>query len=195
MDGRPFDDISVQEIIDEAQVSRSSFYARFPSKADVVPHMYRSYVDRANALLDEAASLECDDLDPHALVEQLIRSYVTFISRFDQMLASFELADLGSRHHRTRDRITERVSELYLARVGLPNDRSMRDAVTFITRSTAAVLMRAKSGPNGFARALDFDDERLITEVTLMANCYLDEARRRCDPMASPARRDWRVQS
>src|SRR4051812_17121460 len=38
-----FEDISIQEILRESGVSAGSFYARFRSKEDLLPHLYQEY--------------------------------------------------------------------------------------------------------------------------------------------------------
>lgn len=40
-----FEDISIQQILAESGVSTGSFYARFRSKEDLLPHLYREYSD------------------------------------------------------------------------------------------------------------------------------------------------------
>lgn len=175
LDGRPFDEITTQAIIDEADVSRSTFYARFPSKEDLLPHMYHRYIERASTLLDEALAID-SDVTTRDLVERLVRSYLFFVRSFEPMLVSFERAGLGSRYDRTRDDVTDKVVRLYLGYVGQPDNRRLGEAVEFTTRSLAAVLMRAVCAPGAFAKQMGFDDERLVKETTAMATAYLDDA-------------------
>ncbi len=42
---RHFEDLSVREILAAADVSTGSFYARFRTKEDLLPHLYQSYSD------------------------------------------------------------------------------------------------------------------------------------------------------
>lgn len=53
---RPFDDISIAEIIAKAGVSAGSFYARFPTKNALLPVAYARYSAATAAALDERFS-------------------------------------------------------------------------------------------------------------------------------------------
>jgi AcrR family transcriptional regulator len=53
---RPFDDISIAEIIAKAGVSAGSFYARFPTKNALLPVAYARYSAAAATALDEKFS-------------------------------------------------------------------------------------------------------------------------------------------
>lgn len=44
-----FEDISIQQILAESEVSTGSFYARFRSKEDLLPHLYQEYSDDLRA--------------------------------------------------------------------------------------------------------------------------------------------------
>jgi len=176
MGGRPFRDITIQEIVDLAEVSRSSFYARFPSKDDLLPYMYRRYVDRVTETLDAGLAVEPLSVRSDELIERLVRSYLDFVVRLEPMLVSFEAGDMGSRHVLTRDAITDRVVQLYLRAIGRTDDRELQEKVEFATRSIASILLRALCQPAAFATQLGFDHERLIAETTRMAECYLADA-------------------
>lgn len=77
---RHFEDISIHEILVASEVSAGSFYARFRSKDDLLPHLYADY---SNALRERMAA----NTDPalwrdlglaariRALVAQAVRAY------------------------------------------------------------------------------------------------------------------------
>jgi AcrR family transcriptional regulator len=44
-----FEDISIHQILAESKVSTGSFYARFRSKEDLLPHLYQEYSDELRA--------------------------------------------------------------------------------------------------------------------------------------------------
>jgi AcrR family transcriptional regulator len=75
-----FEDISIHQILEESGVSTGSFYARFHSKEDLLPHLYQAYSDDLRARMaadtDPArhAGLPLGQLI-HALVSQAVRTY------------------------------------------------------------------------------------------------------------------------
>jgi AcrR family transcriptional regulator len=47
-----FEDISIHQILEESEVSTGSFYARFRSKEDLLPHLYQQYSDSLRPRLE-----------------------------------------------------------------------------------------------------------------------------------------------
>lgn len=75
-----FEDISIHQILEVSGVSIGSFYARFRSKDDLLPHLYQAYSDELRARMavetDPArwARLTLGELI-QALVSQAVRAY------------------------------------------------------------------------------------------------------------------------
>lgn len=167
---RPFELVSIDDIVNEAVVSRSSFYARFASKEALLDPLFERYAQRAREAV--TLSLGAHGLDPAVVIEESIRSYLTFARRFQLPTSTFESAGLVRRDRLEND-VLSMIAEAYLHAVGRPDDRELAVRVAFAARSSAAIIIRAVSPPHEFAVRLGFDDERLIREVTVMATAYL----------------------
>ncbi|TNY37157.1 TetR/AcrR family transcriptional regulator [Thermomonospora catenispora] len=69
-----FDGVSVQQIVEAAQVTKGGLYHYFDSKQDLLHEIYRSLIRRQLADLERILAA---DLDPAATVRAVIRELVT----------------------------------------------------------------------------------------------------------------------
>lgn len=175
LDGRPFAEISVDDIVNHADVSRSSFYARFENKDALLPLLYERYASAGRSALAVALSVDAE-MPPEFVVDQLVRSYLGFVRRFQFETSTYETSALGSPRRELMDDVVEGVVRVYLNCVGRPDDEALAQRVEFASRAVAAILLRAVGPPTGFASMMGFDDERLVAEVSLLATSYLRAA-------------------
>lgn len=175
LDGRPFDDISIDDIVNRADVSRSSFYARFESKEALLPLLYERYAAAARVALAEALNVD-DTVPPEVVVDQLVRAYLGFVRRFPLETSTYDGTRIGNPQRELMSDVVDGVVRLYLRSVERSDDTALGLRVEFAARSIAAVLLRAVGPPISFASLLGFDDERLVAEVTLLATSYLRTA-------------------
>ncbi len=173
LDGRTFSDVSVEEILNRADVNKSSFYARFKTKEDLLPLLYERFTDRAREEF-LAAVASGERLEPRLVIAMSVRAYASFLRRFQPQAATLE----GTGEHTARDalqaELTSGIVTMYLQALGEPDNRQMAERVDFAARATAAVMLRAMGPPAAFAQRLGWDDDRLVDEVTAMATAYLE---------------------
>jgi len=174
LEGRPFTDVSVDDIINQADVSRSSFYARFDNKEALLPVLFDRYADRVRAALAEALEVGAAAIPPRLVIEQLIVSYLQFVRHFQVETSTFESTPLGTVQQDLTTHVVEAAVRLYLKSIDRSDDRELAVRVEFATRAIAAVLLRAVGPPQGFAVGMGLDDARLVAELTTMASSYLD---------------------
>ena len=176
IDGRPFDSISIDDIINEADVSRSSFYARFPSKEALLPVLFERFTERAQVAFVAAADVAVSEIDPSVLIEQLVRAHLGFLRRFQTANTTFEGPALGTRHDRLQDDVVNGVVTMYLEAVDRSDDKLLTMRVEFAARAAGAVLLRAVGPPQYFARGMKLSDDALVGEIVAMMSAYLRDA-------------------
>jgi len=173
LDGRTFSEVSVEEILIRADVNKSSFYARFKTKEDLLPLLYERFTASARQEFLAATALG-ERLEPRRIIAMCIAAYADFLRRFQPQAMTLE----GTSEHAARDafqaEVTTGIVVLYLQALGQPEDRRMAERVDFASRAAAAILLRAMGPPSAFARRLGWDDARLVDEVTAMITAYLE---------------------
>lgn len=76
---RGFDRTSVQEIADQAQLTKGAFYHHFESKDDLLRHIQEEYLE---AQLAAIAKIEAGSDDPKVRVAELIRFSLTSVAEY-----------------------------------------------------------------------------------------------------------------
>ncbi|GGM27801.1 MULTISPECIES: TetR/AcrR family transcriptional regulator [Micromonospora] len=76
---RGFDRTSVQEIADQARLTKGAFYHHFASKDDLLRHIQEEYLQ---AQLTAIQQIEADSDDPKVRVAQLIRFSLTSVAEY-----------------------------------------------------------------------------------------------------------------
>lgn len=177
LETRPFAEISIEEVLLEADVSRSSFYARLPHKDALLPELLQRYIERARETLSDTIATSQQSGSRELLVEQLLFAYLGFIRRFYQPTSSFEEAELTSTLATFRSEVVRVVVRIFGENVGRLGDRDFARRVEFAARASGAIILRAACPPAQFARQIGFDDATLVREVAVMALGYLDAER------------------
>jgi AcrR family transcriptional regulator len=175
LDGRSFDELSVEEVLIEADVSRSSFYARFSNKSALLPALFDRYRARVLGQLGAFATLDVESVAPDELVEAMVSEYVAFIRRFGSLVSAWDRDWAEPRNDHLHDEVSEAVVDLYLRCIGRDDDLA-RQRVRFASRSIAAVLLRAMNPPASFAARMGLSDAQLIAETTRLGRAYLHAA-------------------
>jgi len=176
IDSRAFDTVSIDDIINEADVSRSSFYARFPSKEALLPVLFERFTERARIAFLAAVDLAASENEPAILIEQLVRAHLGFLRRFQTANTTFEGPALGTRHDRLQDDVVNGVVAMYLEAVGRGDDAALAIRVEFAARAAGAVLLRAVGPPQFFSRGMKMSDDDLVSEIVTMMAAYLTTA-------------------
>jgi AcrR family transcriptional regulator len=178
---KPFEEVAVEEIAQEAGVSIGGFYARFESK-EALLHWFD------NNLLEQELEIRLDQFDPErwkdAPLEQAVRNYLEhgaiFLRRYKAPLARIALLLRGTPEHEAAARarsfnerahapflqlLQERRSEIahpdpeMAARIGLMTiSAALREAILFDQRR---------------AYRIQASDRKLLNELTQMFLAYL----------------------
>ena len=108
---RPFHEISISEIAQEAQASVSSLYARFPAKESLLGAVYERYAVDQQAMFDQV--LRPDDWNGVSLAEVLRRTFPLIVdgyrARQGLLRAFLEQASRDVRFRETWSGIGEQV--------------------------------------------------------------------------------------
>lgn len=178
LDGRGFNEISVLEICTAADVSASSFYARFDSKERLLAVLHQRHLDERREQVREAIpALLATDLDVRGLMEVAATAYVS--AHIDeaplvQTLRRAELDDSSlADNRRALDRFAvEAVAEALMTR--MPDaDEWLRRRIAFATRCACAALQDAVLPPFTFAEDVSLDVEATVRETVEMWSRYV----------------------
>lgn len=174
---RSFREITVQDLCNEAGVSASSFYARFPTKEDVLLavfdlHSLEAREDASAAIqevMDRAGSVD-------EVVRALLGAYLRFVRRNGPVMVSiFGDPSMTDRYWNLGSEISEDLVGLLCGLFG-SDDREFRVVAEFAARVAAATIQRAIGLPTNFGERMGLDDERLLDELTAMLTPYLRAA-------------------
>lgn len=83
---RGFDRTSVQEIADQANLTKGAFYHHFESKDDLLRHIQEEYLEAQLAIV---AQIEADSDDPRVRVGELVRSSLTSVAEYRSHVTIF----------------------------------------------------------------------------------------------------------
>ena len=175
--GRNFHDLTVQELCLAADVSPSSFYARFPAKEDVLLalfdlHSREARDDAAAAILAVAERSGTE----HEMVRALVAAYLRFVrSNGPVMVSIFADPTLTDRYWSLGSEVYEELESVLGSIFGASGPEFVLRA-EFATRTAAAALQRAVGLPTQFGVRMGMDDEQLVDETTALLTPYLRAA-------------------
>lgn len=174
---RPFADVAVLEICDRAEVSTSSFYARFASKEVLLAALFERHVtDARSELAGVLAALDDEATEPRRVVKAVLGQYVAFVRRNDSLMRSIELDPaLAERHWGLTAEVAEVLRGRLEAMYGL-DDSAFRHRVEIGMRLAGAAVLRAVGVPRSFGERIGMTDEELVEELGEMLVAYLDRA-------------------
>jgi AcrR family transcriptional regulator len=177
LDGRNFDDIPIAEICLAADVSSSSFYARFPTKDALLATMRERRTIAVGARMHEImVGTKWDELPLRDAVHRLIQIYLDFVRSGEPFLRSLRQAEL--RHPELaaeRVRLEALVAKLiteYLSR-RLGGDEIVLDRIALAIEVINASISHAVCLPHRFLDRLPLTDEVLVDELTTMFLLYV----------------------
>lgn len=179
LDGRDFDDVPVLEITAAAEISASSLYARFPTKASLLQALHERHLERARAVIDAFARAEherpraCTDVIP-----ELIRLFLDFQEGHDGPSRTFRQAEAHdpgfARRRRELDAYAIRLVRDYLldwcARANQPREAKRVDLAVWILGTG---MIAAVQPPHRFADVLHVSRDEMVRELQAMLSAYL----------------------
>lgn len=173
MDGRDFESVSVHEICEASDVSRSSFYARFPSKEALLFALHeRHRAWRMEKLAKQTAGLDWSTLSIGRVIRTCIALYVEDRRTLDPYIRSMGLAEI--RHpeiseqralidHHTMAMIRDHLAE----RLELEAPSELK-RLEFAIRSIAAIAQEATQPPQRFAERMGLAPDALVEELAIL---------------------------
>jgi len=190
---KPFEQISIAEIVASADSSVGSFYARFGSKEGLLPHLYRRYDADLYKRLD--AALADVEGRPRSLVDQVrwfVDTHVTMCRRRRWLLRAVGLyaraepqplsGALLMRRGQLHRRITQTFQPHFGAIGGKDPARTVELALYFVAAVARDKILLA--GPH--AHVTKLSDAELKDELTRLFLGYIgvDERTARRQPRA-----------
>jgi len=177
---RSFRDITVQDLCNEAGVSPSSFYARFPAKEDVLLAVFDLHSQEAR--IDAAVAIQ-EVMDRSGSVDEIVRAllgaYLRFVRRNGPVMMSiFGDPSMTDRYWNLGSEISDDLVDLLCGLFGTA-DREFRTVAEFAARVAAATVQRAIGLPTRFGERMGLADEQLLDELTAMLTPYLTSASER----------------
>lgn len=182
LDGRPFDEIPILEIVDRAGVSTSSFYARFPNKEVLLTYLHERHLRSMRQAADFAiANHVWDEMSVSQIVRQLVSIYLSHRRAKEPLLRTFMHAALEDPSYLARrtasDQYVIGVITDYLAarlvRDGMP---VAFDHVALVVLVVTSAIKDATSAPEQFVARFRLRDEALVDGLSAMACAHLGVA-------------------
>jgi AcrR family transcriptional regulator len=182
LDGRAFSDISVLEICTTADVSASSFYARFDSKERLLALLHQRHLEKQREKLETAmAQLMATDLGVRDLLTLAATAYLTAHLEEVPLIQTLRRSEVDdpslADNRRSLDLQGVRaVTEALLSRMPDANDW-LRRRILFATRGACATLQESVQPPYIFGEDLRLDPVTTVRETVdmWMAYVFLDE--------------------
>ena len=174
---RPFSEIAVLDICVEADVSTSSFYARFASKDAVLSALFERHTDVARAQLGEAvAAALSGDADARQVVKLVLSHFVGFVRANEPLMRSiYDAPTLNERYWVLTTEASDALCELLRTVYGV-DDPAFRRRLELGVRVAGAAVQRAVGLPMSFGERIGMTDEELVEELGQMLAAYFDDA-------------------
>ena len=176
---KSFEEVTIREIVGRAKCPIASFYARFKSKDDLLPHLYERYDARVGpALAAKLAGFDVTELDLAEAVEicvdLIVSGYTTdkWLIREVALFARRNPGAIGSDVRKERTTMHSKAAQLfgYFAK-----DIEHRDAVRaaevgiFMVASVARESVLFGAAPHAAATALSIEQLKFTLTHTLLS--------------------------
>jgi AcrR family transcriptional regulator len=172
LDGRRFADVSVNEICIAADVSLSSFYARFESKERLLAVLHEQHIARRR---EQIHTVLAELLEPGPTLRSFLTQAATIyiaVQELDQpvvqTLRQEELADhgLADRLHDLNTTFLTAVTDAALSLVpGAEHDAELRRRMLFATGVVALALSESIHTQQSLAPSLPVSDPHVVEEI------------------------------
>ncbi|WP_421121597.1 TetR/AcrR family transcriptional regulator [Aquihabitans daechungensis] len=178
LDGRAFSEISVLEICTTADVSASSFYARFDSKERLLALLHQRHLERQRAKLEATIpALMATDLDVRELLTRAATAYINAHVEDVPLIQTLRRSEVDdpslADNRRSLDLLSVRaVADALLSRVPDANEW-LRRRILFATRGACATLQESVQPPYIFGEDLRLDIETTVRETVAMWMAYV----------------------
>jgi len=178
MDGRDYETISVQEICGRAEVSTSSFYARFANKEALLLSVHEAHrAERAARLSRYVTDVNWDELSMIEVVRACLKLYVEDRRKLDPLLRSLMLAEMRfpkiAAERATVDASGVDIIRNRLMKIIGADRPGMSEKIEFAIRVVCTAAQEAIRPPSQFADCMNLSDQALVDELSLMFCRYV----------------------
>lgn len=177
---KPFEDITVAEVVRHAKSSVGSFYARFGSKEGLLPHLYQRYDRELTPRIDrQLRDVQRSNPSLSELAQWSVALFATIYRRQRWLFRALGLysrthpqatgGDLQKRRNALHRRIAETFAE-HAAKIRHPDPIAAVELALFVVAAACRekILFEAPH-----ARATKVSDRELKKELTSMLLAYL----------------------
>ncbi|MCZ6835810.1 MAG: TetR/AcrR family transcriptional regulator [Planctomycetota bacterium] len=180
LESRIFEDLTVQDILQEAGVSIGSFYARFKTKDDVLRDLYQRYREDLSSLNQEVIEKETNGLSLMELLEKIVRHTLQRMEKRRGLIRTIVLhmrqhpEASGDEERRVARRARHVGVELIVSRkneISHPRPREAARMIIFTLAALGREFVLFDYTPH--ASQLKLSRERFIRETTRMMANYL----------------------
>jgi AcrR family transcriptional regulator len=178
---RPFDEVSVADIVRRAGCTTGSFYARFAAKESLLPYLYEKYDAQVSGQIEALAASDAwermsFDEAIAALVSEMVRSYgarlhlMREIMLFARRSPEAISPEIRQRRQGLHAAINGRL-ESYGRRITHPDPARAIAFAVFAVSAVAREMVLFSHAP--FAQSSPLAGEALVRELTRLAVAYL----------------------
>lgn len=194
LDGRDYETISVQEICEVAEVSPSSFYARFQTKEALLFELHDRHRKRRREKLGRYMSeIDWESLAPHQIVRACLALYIEERKASEPFFRTLLLAELShpaiqSERKQIDDLGVRLIRGRLLERLE-STDPALSQRIEFGMRAVCAAAQEAIRPPQRFATLMGLSTDALLDELTRLFCCYVGIMETQCaapPPASSP---------
>ena len=178
LDGRAFSEISVLEICTTADVSASSFYARFDSKERLLALLHQRHLEKQRAKVEATIPLlMAADLDVRQLLTLAATAYIEAHVEEVPLIQTLRRSEVDdpslADNRRSLDLLSVRaVADALLSRMPDANEW-LRRRILFATRGACATLQESVQPPYIFGEDLRLDLVTTVRETVDMWMAYV----------------------
>lgn len=175
LDEKPFDAITVAEIVREAGSSVGSFYTRFPNKDALLEALDERYKEEGLAMTRRLlADGTWREADLHAAVRFIVNAIIAYHRRKPGLIRTLILRARVSPTESTQGRSDALTESLYGAITEILNGKVSRpDRIPLGVLAVLTVIREVVLFPNGPAAGAEADIGMLSDELTAMFLSYV----------------------
>lgn len=170
---RPFSEITVVELCALADVSSSSFYARFSSKDVLLSQLFERHVEEARGRLEIAvADARAIDAPVKGIIHLVLGNFLQFVRDREPLIRSiYDSPRLNERYWGVTREVTAVLCGLLGELYGI-DDADFARRLELGVRIAGAAVQRAIGLPMSFGERLGVSDDELVEELSELLDAY-----------------------
>jgi len=176
---RRFDEISVNDLCIEAEVSSSSLYGRFATKDAILLALSDRFRRRARAAIDEGIDVVhrvSSGTDFAMGAREVLMTYLSWCRTNGHLESAINLDPAAKQQIRAAEDAALRDAVHLVVSIFGSDDPSLARRAEIAILVAAAGTKRAVGDGAAWASRIGISDEELVSELVLMMGCYLGSA-------------------